>query len=212
MATTTTSKNGKGATGTVVAPIELQRITFGEIEIPIIGITPLIQNKFSEKARNMMLAKQMGETRQKKPPKNPEADYLASLHPMPDGGYGHPATAFKSATVEAARFFDGLAMTDLKRCIFVVGEGEDQLVRINGKPTMREDTTRNETGVADIRYRGTYWPWSAVLTIRFNAVKLSAHAVVNLVDAGGQSSGIGEWRPGSKKANNGSYGQYRIQE
>lgn len=200
--------NGSGPV--VQAPIELQPIRFEEIEVPVAGLTPLIQNKFSEKARSQMLAKQMGVTRQKKPPKEPEHDYRAAMHLFDDGRPGHPATAFKAATVEAARFFDGLTMEDLKRCIFILGEGSDQLVELTGEPRMREDTTRNETGVADIRYRPEFFPWSAVLLVRFNAVKLSADAVVNLVDAGGQSSGIGEWRPGSKKARNGSFGMYRV--
>lgn len=198
------------ATKKQTGPLVLRRVEFVTVEVDVEGISPLICHRWSEKARTMMRDKQMGKAVTKKAPKDPETDFHGSLYHLEGGGYGMPATAFKSAIVDGARQFDGLTMEAMKRSIFVEGEGSEQLVQIVGEPVMREDFTRNETGVADIRYRGEFWPWSATLTVVYNTAFLAPESVVNLIDAGGMLSGIGEWRPSSKKARNGSYGRFRV--
>jgi hypothetical protein len=108
--------------------------------------------------------------------------------------------------------FDGIAMTQAKIAVFVHGETTSsgvQLVEILGEPAMREDMVRLERGVADIRFRAQYWPWSAVLKVEYNAIMLGQEVVVNLVEAAGYG-GIGEWRPSAPKSATGQHGMFQI--
>jgi hypothetical protein len=175
--------------------IQLKRLARSMAEIPIEGTAPLIQNRFPEKAKQMMLDKQQGNAVERQP-KDPEALFQDAIYRLPGDRYGHPAVAFKSAIVGGARFYKGskLTMTGLKVSLFVKGEGADMLVNIDGIPKMREDPVRNANGVADLRYRPVYWPWTATLQIVYIRNQFSLDSLVALVDAGG-NVGVGEWRP-----------------
>jgi hypothetical protein len=108
--------------------------------------------------------------------------------------------------------FEGVTQVGLKQTILVEGEGNEQLVPIEfGEITMREDTPRNASGVADLRYRAQYWPWSAVLKVRTIAGQIDEASLVALVDAAGVG-GVGEWRPTSPKSATGTYGTFEISE
>jgi hypothetical protein len=176
--------------------IQLKRLARSLAEIPIEGTAPLIQNRFSEKARGMMLDRQQGKATEREP-KNPEALFEAAMYRLPGERYGHPAVAFKAAIVGGARFFKGskLTMTGMKVSLFVRGEGPDALVEIESpEPKMREDAVRNATGVADLRYRPSFWPWRAKLQVVFIRSQFNLESLIALVDAGG-NVGVGEWRP-----------------
>lgn len=178
------------------------------VEIPVVGETPLIMHRWSEKARKEMLDKQTGKTRQKKAPKDPVADYEAAKYQLEDGRLAMPAVAFKAAIVDGARMFEGVKMTELRQVIHVFGEGRDQYVAVDGEPRMREDAVR--VGMTtDLRYRPEIWPWQSVLTIRYVKRMLSLDTLVHLVNAGGMG-GVGEWRPSRSKT--GSYGTFRVME
>lgn len=186
------------------------------VTFPIVGTRPLIVHNWSDKARRMMLDKQMGKTKIGREPKDPVADFNASRYTSTEGWDGIPATAFKAAMVAACRLVDGLTMTLAKQLFFVVGDGFTakgvDLVRLVGEPTMREDMVRNDSGVADIRFRAQYWPWSAELTIRFNANLINHENIASLVALAGSSVGVCEWRPSAPKVATGSYGLWAIQE
>lgn len=184
--------------------IQLKRLGRLQARIPIEGTAPLIQHRFSEKMRQMMLDRQQG-TAVEREPKDPAALFEAAQYKLPGGRYGHPAVGFKSAIVGGARFYKGskITMTGLKIMLFVVGEGSDSLVEIEGTPVMREDNVRNSSGVADLRFRPVYWPWRATLTINYIQNQLTLDSIVALVDAGG-NVGVGEWRP--------EFGTFRVSE
>lgn len=184
--------------------VQLKRLGRLQATIPIVGTAPLIQHKFSEKARQMMLDRQQG-TAVEREPKDPDKLFEAATYRLDDGRYGHPAVGFKDAVVGGARFFKGskLTMTGLKIMLFVIGEGSDSLIEIDGIPTMREDPVRNASGVADLRYRPVYWPWAATLKIVYIANQISLPSLTALVDAGG-NVGVGEWRP--------EYGTFKVND
>ncbi len=194
---TTATKNG-------VAPvtIEIPRIDVREMKIAVVGDSPLICHKWSDKAKKMMLDKQMKKPKAAKEAKDPEQDFRDSLYEHPDGGYGFPAVGFKASAVGACRFSDGIKMTEARGAFHVIGE----LVQIEGEPTMREDMVRIAMGTADIRYRGEFKEWSAVLTVSYNASALSEAQIVNLFNVAGFGVGVGEWRP----EKNGSYGRFHV--
>jgi len=188
--------------------ITIDRIAAETIEVPIIGTSPLICHRFSEKGKRMMLDNMQG----RKSPKtirNPEEEYDAAFYRFSDGGAGFPVLAFKLATVGACRFYSGITMTALKQFLFFEGEpGVDgqQLVRIDGDAQMREDVVRVGRGGADLRYRPIWEKWSTTVRVVFATSVLTRQSVLSLIDAGGLGVGVGEWRP----ERDGDFGTYRI--
>lgn len=211
--------------------IRINTPIIARIDVPIVGIEPLVVHAWSEKARKKMLAgmqKEAGTTaRVAREPRNPIEDFNGARYVHREGKKewdGIPCVAFKSALVEACRQVEGLTMTDARRAIFVSPDGYTDyhspnsckttigLVRIAGEPEMREDAARNDNGGTDLRYRPQYWPWSAVLRIEYNGSKFKQDAIVNLVSIAGFWEGVCEWRPGSKKSNSGQLGRWKVDE
>jgi len=191
--------------------LQINKIGTEMIRVPIVGLTPLIVSKFSEKAKQKMLDAQQGR-KSPKEHRNPQADYDESLYRLVDG-YGFPAVAFKLATVSAARFYGkDVSMKSLLQFMFFQGELSDiegqVLVRINGEPKMREDYVRlaGPSRGADLRYRAEFRDWSATLSVRYVTSSLSRESVISLIDAGGMGVGVGEWRPERK----GDFGTYEV--
>jgi hypothetical protein len=188
---------------TVIRPITLPKLDIRTIKVKIVGDSPLICHRWSEKAKRQMLDKQMGIASAGREHKNPEEDYESSLYPHPDGGYGFPSIAFKSAAVEACTSL-GKQITKVaaRQSFHVVGE----LVQIIGEPQMREDMVRVGQGVADIRFRGEFPKWSCTLTIRYNARVLTDEQIINMLNTSGFAVGIGEWR----SERDGSFGLFHV--
>jgi hypothetical protein len=203
--------------------IKLRRIEDVVLIARIEGKTPLIPHRWSEKAIRMMADKQQQETAAsaapKREPKNPEQEAHDSCYWLDvkedDGSVvtkgAMPATAFKAAMVGACRFYGGITMVQAKQLFYVEGEGADQLVAVDGDPVMRQDTPRNATGVADLRYRMMFFPWSATLRVRFIPTMIDPDSVLALLDAGGKG-GVGDWRPSSPKSHTGTFGQFQVIE
>ena len=187
-----------------VQRIEIPRINVKRLSVTLIGDSALISHKWSEKAKKQMLDKQMKVAKTAKEAKDPEQDYRDSLYEHPEGGYGFPCVAFKSAAVSACRFSDGIKMTEARGAFHVIGE----LAKIEGTPQMREDMVKIAMGTADIRYRGEFPTWRTTLTIAYNADALSDSQIVNLFNIGGFGVGVGEWRP----EKDGSYGRFHVAE
>jgi hypothetical protein len=182
--------------------ITLPKLNLQMIEITIVGDSPLICHAWSKKAKAQMLAKQTKQAKQAKEAKDPHQDYLDSLYPLPSGGYGFPAVAFKSSAVDACSHVDGVTKVEARGAFHLVGD----MVPIEGEPRMREDMVRIGMGTADIRYRGEFPEWSAKFVVRYNANVLSAEQIVNLFNTAGFSIGVGEWRP----QKDGSFGMFRV--
>lgn len=200
-------------------PIYLERITEEILTIEIDGVTPVIPHRWSEKSLRLMRDKQTSATvsARKRDPKVPEEEAYDScywLKTETSEGVKEvgalPAPAFKAAIVGGARFFPSITMTQVKSLLYVEGDGPDQLVPITGDWIMREDTPRNASGVADLRYRMMFGlPWSVTLKIHYVPSQVHAETIYALVDAGGRG-GVGDWRPNSPKSQTGSYGQFRV--
>ena len=192
----------KKSTAVEVESIEALRIDKRTVTLRLVGDSPLICHKWSEKAKKEMLDKQMKKAKTAKVAKDPARDYEESLY-QTEQGYGFPCVAFKSAAVGACRFTEGVKMTVARGAFHVVGE----LAEIEGKPSMREDMVRVGMGTADIRYRGEFKAWATTLTITYNAAALSVEQIVNLYNLAGFGIGVGEWRP----EKDGSYGRFHVE-
>ena len=194
-----------------IGTITLSRLEDAVIEIPIIGITPVIPHRWSEKSKRMMPGHpDGGDVKKTKEKRNPKAEAEACLY-MLGKSLALPATAFKAAAVGACRFFDKPSMVEAKQLLFIEGSGPEQLVVIKGEKEMREDTPRNANGNADLRYRYYIHGWSAQLRVRYTPARITKESVIALIDAGGRG-GVGDWRPSSPKSYTGTFGTFRVND
>lgn len=182
--------------------ITLPALNIQFVTLRLVGDSPLICHAWSEKAKKEMLDKQMKKAKQAQAAKDPEQDFKDSLYPLPEGGYGFPAVAFKNAAVSACRAIAGIAMTEARGAFHIVGD----MVKIEGEPSPREDMVKIAMGTADIRYRGEFREWAAEITLRHNANALSGEQIANLFNTAGFAVGVGEWRP----ERDGSFGMFHV--
>lgn len=209
------------------AIIEIKPINIVTTTVRIAGDTPLIMHRWSEKAKRMILEKQMKTTKSSaKEAKNPVEDFIESIYWMEGkpseyteeafeeackngARFGFPVTAIKQATISSA-YRNGITkdMASLRGAFFIAGEGSELLAEVKGcTPTMREDMVRVGMGVADIRFRGEFASWYMDLQVSYNANgAYTLDQIINLINVGGFSCGIGEWRP----EKDGNYGMYHV--
>ena len=209
------------------AIIEIKPINIVTTTVRIAGDTPLIMHRWSEKAKRMILEKQMKKTKSSaKEAKNPVEDFIESIYWMEGkpseytedafkyackngARFGFPVTAIKQATISSAyRNGSTKDMASLRGAFFIAGEGSELLAEVKGSvPTMREDMVRVGMGVADIRFRGEFANWYMDLQVSYNANgAYTLDQIINLINVGGFSCGIGEWRP----EKDGNYGMYHV--
>jgi hypothetical protein len=199
----------------VVDTIKLPPLSIATINIPIVGDSPLLIHRFSQKAQDMMLDKQMKRANPGKQERNPWSDFCESLYWM-DGmpakptdedvetaRFGFPAIGFKSSAVTACTSL-GKDITKLAaRQAFHI---DHELVQIHGIPKLRQDVVRIGMGTTDLRFRPEFMPWSAVLPVKYNTRAISAEQLINLFETAGFAVGIGEWRP----QRDGQFGRFHV--
>lgn len=212
-----TKKSNAPAEAAEAISIKAPNIKTGEIFIK--GTAPLVIHKFSEKAKNMIRDKQSaGSTagsKKTREAKNFDALFEGARHISFEGWDGIPASAFRSACIDACRLV-GFKMTMAKLSIFVEADGFDQtegtpLVRIIGPaPRKLESMVRLATGVCDISVRPQWLEWGAKLRIKYDADQFTASDVCNLVNRAGMQCGVCEGRPSSKNSNGMGWGTFEI--
>jgi len=198
-----------------IAPPNFETASFD-----ITGTAPYVQNKFSQKAMNMMKDAQgagsTGKKGKKKEAKDFQGCYEGALHKSGDGWYGIPAPAFRNAMVSACKIV-GFAMTRGKLSVFIEADGFDAddgtpLVKITkGEPEYFDSAVRNATGVADIRPRPKWAEgWQVTVRVRYDADQFTLQDVTNLLMRVGMQVGLGEGRPDSKKSCGMGWGLFTI--
>lgn len=215
--------------------IEIRPLKRSIAKIRIVGDSPLIVHAWSEKAMRQMLETQM-QTKsksKKKDAKSPFADFVNSMYwltekPKTDAKtedeieeaytnalqngakFGFPVVAIKKAANSAA-YRNGWVRNQmgLRGAYFLRSESDGLAEIISTEPPqMREDMVRINMGKADIRYRGQFNNWHIVLTLEYNENgDISLEDIINCINAGGYSVGIGEWRP----EKDGEYGRFHVE-
>jgi hypothetical protein len=202
--------------------IEIKAVKINETEITIEGVSPLIINNFNEKSRQQILDAQMKKTKVKEP-RNPIEDFMRAnywLTPMPEefteeafskalkegARFGFPAKGIKASIVSGA-FRNG--MTKDKVSLYGAFLIPDELIEIKVKPediVMREDYVRIAHGGTDVRFRPEFRNWSMTFKIQYNENSYSLEQIINFINLGGFSCGLGEMR--TEKG--GNFGSYRV--
>ncbi len=184
------------------ANVEIIRNQVSSFAITIVGESPYIQNNFSQKAMEQMLAKHVGKTIERgvKVPSQVLAD--AQILNM-DGKVCIPPTAIKKAMLTASTLFKGLKKTHLRQGIFIAA----QSIPIEFKamiPRLDMVRTSGMNRTPDVRFRPQFNDWKATFVIRYGDV-VSSDVVLNLLEGAGRV-GIGEWRP----EKDGTFGCFRV--
>lgn len=114
----------------------------------------------------------------------------------------------------ASRSGMDVKMTELRGSFFLKGAGKHSNsdyaeIITTEAPHIREDMVMvgGMSKSADLRYRGQFDEWEIPLIMQYNKNgKYSLEQLLNLVNAGGFATGIGEWRP----EKDGQYGMYQL--
>lgn len=198
--------------------VELKPLKIKEVEITIKGNTPLVVNNFNEKSRRQILDAQMKKPKEKEI-RNPIEDAIRALYwltPMPtefteeafdkalkDGArFGFPAKGIKASMASGA-YRNG--MTKDKVSVYGTFLIPDEFVEIKYESLeIREDYVRIAHGGTDVRFRPQFNNWSMTFKIEYNENAYSLEQLINFVNLGGFSCGLGEMRI-EKGGNFGSY-------
>jgi hypothetical protein len=189
------------------------------IEVTIIGLTPLMICRFSQKAMEAIKAKQAkggkakkGEVREAR---DFDADFRGAHHVSTEGWNGVHASSIRNGMIDACRLVN-FKMTIAKLSVFVDADGLDKvdgvpLLRIiGGAPERNEMMGRNANGGFDLRIRPMWREWKLNLRLRYDAGQFSASDTLNLLARVGAQVGIGEGRPGSRMSAGMGLGLFRI--
>jgi len=195
-----------------VETVEIQPLTIRTMTFHLLGTTPLIMNRQSEKARRQLLLppRKLNKAAQEQTQKHdPYEEFRGSAYisSVPNArSYLHmPGGAFKRAIAEAAIDIPGAAKAQIGRLVSLASTQID----IWGLPYLRFDMVR-QAGMSktpDTRFRACLPEWACQISLNFVATIISPQSLANLVDAAGMIRAVGDYRV-EKGA--GDYGQFRI--
>ena len=208
------------ATKTSEVKIELKPIQIKEAIITIKGTTPLIVNNFSEKSKQQILDAQMKKTKTKEI-RNPIEDFMRASYWITEMPESFTKEAFDEAVKNGAKF--GFPSKGIKASIasgaYRNGYTKDKVslygaflipeeyITIDCESIeMREDYVRIAHGGTDVRFRPQFNNWSMTFTIQYNENTYSLDQIINFINLGGFSCGLGEQRV----EKGGSHGAYEV--
>ena len=194
------------------AEVSILEVTRGQMDFCILGTSPLIMNRMSQKVWFELLAPKGKKTAADKAANvkhDPVREFRDSPYTMPDKDA--PAllavmtTAFKRAMATAAMDLPGASKTQIGRLIYMPGEYQP----VFGIPRLFMSVTRSSDikRTPDVRTRAILPEWACRISVTFTKPLLKEQAIANLLAAAGMSSGIGDWR---QEKGSGSFGAFKI--
>jgi hypothetical protein len=198
---------------TDVSPIlDIPETSIDQLEIGVIGLTPYLHNRMAEKARQELLYPKGRKNAAEKATSlkhEPVEEFRSSPYTFPEEDsptlLAAMASSFKGAMMTAALDLPGSNKTQIGRLVWVEG----YRVPLWGTAQLHMSVTRSAdmAHTPDIRTRAISPKWASVITISYVRPLVTERAIVNLLSTGGQSAGVGDWRPQKGK---GTFGQFRL--
>lgn len=192
--------------------IQITKLAREGMTFRILGKSPLIVNRMSQKAKRTILFPPPKKNRAEKESTlkhKPLEEFRASPYRIRESEgltlLGFPTMCFKNATASAAVDMPGEARAVIGRRVYAEGE----LVPLYGTPQLFMAVVR-QAGISrspDIRTRAILPNWAAELRMSWSVPLIRSTQVFNLLSAAGMIQGVGDWRPEKGK---GSYGQFDI--
>jgi hypothetical protein len=184
----------------------------GVMNFCVLGTTPLIHNRMSQKVWQELLMPKGRKNAAEKASSlkhNPIEEFKNSPYVSTDENnetliYILP-TAFKAGMGSAAVDMPGVARTQIKKHVYVDG----QQINIFGIPQVMCAITRSSdiNRTPDVRTRGIMPEWACKLTIEFTKPLFKEQSIANLLAAAGFVAGVGDWR---QEKGSGNYGCYKL--
>lgn len=188
--------------------IDIMEVKQGDLVVRVIGNSPLVLNRLSEKAKHELLNphKKTAVERQISFKHIPVDEFRASAHKLANGPslLAIPSTAFKGALATAALDLPG-TKAQIARLSYV----NDEYVHLYGIPKLYMAAVRNGdmNHTPDIRTRCIIPEWAAEFVVTFAQPMLTASAILRLIAASGVYIGVGDGRPEKGKL---SFGRFRL--
>lgn len=192
--------------------IQILPISQGEVTFALVGTSPIIFNRVSEKAKRELLLPKGRKTQADKAANlkhNPPEEFRDSVYRWKGNDHPtrlkFPCPGPKGAMMTAALDMPGIFKSVVGRLCWVVGEHCD----IFGIPELKMDIVRmaDANKTPDVRTRACIRQWASLITVQFVQPRLTAKSIANLLAGGGIVAGLGDNRQEKGKA---SFGQFRI--
>lgn len=202
----------KPKTTTESKEVTIIPVSEGQIVLHLVGLSPLIKNRMSEKAKRSLLlpSGRMNEAERAANLKHdPVREFRDSVYRNPGETPATrlklPAAMFKGAMMSAALDMPGARKTEIGRLVSIKGFNFD----LYGVPRLFMSVVRNAgiERVPDIRTRAIVEKWACRVVIGFLQPKLTPKTVYTLLAAGGLICGVGDWR---QEKGSGNFGRFRI--
>lgn len=191
--------------------IELPETEIGQIETGILGITPYLHNRMSEKARRTLLypsPRKNAAERAANLKHDPVTEFRSSPYTLAGDEptlLAIMASSLKGAMMTAALDLPGASKAQIGRLVWIEGH----YLPLWGDAKLHMAITRSaDIGkTPDVRTRAITPEWGTVLTISFVMPLITQRTVMNLLSTGGRSAGVGDWRAERGK---GTFGQFKL--
>ena len=183
--------------------INIPPLETDNVSIRIVGCAPIVQHKWSEKAKKMMRDKHNGVKTKTRDVRDPQGEFEAAMYVGKNTGlYGFPVSAMVGCLVNTAHNNMGIAKNMLSKVIRFTHQDYDVTENVplilfdkTDDPIMREDPVRVGMGSADLRYRPQFNNWSAILEIQLDTTQLPVEQFLKLLQRAGFGVGLQEMRP-----------------
>jgi hypothetical protein len=198
--------------GTAEKTVFVDAVRTESVRLAVLGTRPIILNRLSEKARHELLfpqGRKTGAARASSLKHDPIREFRDSPYTLEDDDaptfLAHMSSAFKGAMMNAALDLPGAKKTQIGRLLWVEGE----YTPIYGIPQLHMAVTRSAdmNRTPDIRTRCIVPRWAATVTVTYTVPLINERSVINLAQAAGTLSGVGDWRPEKGK---GVFGQFTL--
>lgn len=189
----------------IIQPIKMRTII-----VKIVGTSPMIMHRFSQKAWQELLfpsGRKNASERASSLKHNPIEEYRGALYrnrdPKAHALFHLPNGTIHGAMASAALDIPGATRSGMERLTSVINN-----VDIFGIPQLLMSMVRSSdmNRTPDVRTRPIFPRWACEAVIEFKLDPLTDSQILNLLGAAGQIVGVGDWRP----QKGGSYGKFRI--
>jgi hypothetical protein len=205
-------------------PIVIKPLQLKEGNITIVGMSPLLVNKFDNKIRQELddsyqeglnakerKIKREDKTRERK---TPQAEFEASLYPFPGkpGYYGIPAAGIKKCAITAASL-SNVPMTVAMKAFHIVGDTSGLVEILGSSPISSSKKSKKATKPEPVmderivrvgpfgnkkpatRRRARFDNWEITFRVKYRADLITVEQLINLYESAGFSVGLCEYRP-----------------
>lgn len=192
--------------------VDILQVERGTLEVCVLGTSPIILNRMSEKAKRELLmpkgrknAVEKATTLKHDPMQEFQASAYRLLNSDAPTFLAVLATSFKGAMASAALDLPGAKKAQIGRLTYVNGD----YVPLYGVPQLSMSIVRSAdmNKTPDVRTRAIVPHWACRLSVTYIKPLMRPQAVLNLLAAAGMSIGVGDWRPEKGKGN---YGQFEL--